>query len=108
MGAFGHHAAVSHLFVVTLVEDAINARGSHVHIADLNPAEEPAVELKPAFEVRCIEFVPAYGTGCGWRGAFGRRHRRVGSKDHNASALRVGHDGETKHAGNVGGGSQQL
>src|SRR5450432_4292869 len=35
LGSLGHHAPVAHLFVVALVEDAINAHWPHVHIADL-------------------------------------------------------------------------
>src|SRR4051794_9017622 len=77
LGRLGHHAAVAHLFVVALVEDAINAHCPHVHIASLGPTKELIVEIKPAFEVRCVEFVPTDGAGGGWCGAFRRRHRRV-------------------------------
>src|SRR4029079_9851376 len=104
MGSLGHHAAIAHWFAVAFIEDAINAHGSHIHIANLTPTKELVIELKYALEICCVEFVPADGTGGGWCGAFRRRHRRVGSKDHNGSALRVGHDGEAKHARNVGGG----
>jgi hypothetical protein len=82
--------------------------GPHVHISDLRPTKELVVELKSFFEIRCVEFMPTDGAGCGWRGAFRCRHRRVGSVDHNRGALRVRQDGKAQHAGNVGGGLPQL
>ena len=103
-GGFGHHAAVAHFLVVAFIEDAIDAHGPHVHIADLGPAKELVVEVESAFEVGCVELVPADGAGGRWRGALRRWHGRVGSEDHNGGALRIGHDGEAKHSGNVSGG----
>src|SRR3954452_19949708 len=101
MGSLGHYAAVAHLFVIALIEDAINPHGPHVHIVDLRPTKELVVKVKSSFEVSRVEFVPTDSTG-GWRcGAFGRRHCRIGSEDHNRGTLRVRHDGEAEHAGNV-------
>ena len=72
MGRFGHHASVAHFLVFTLIENAINAHWPHVHIADLSPAKELVVEVKPVFEIRCVEFVPTDRT---WGVAYVLRKR---------------------------------
>src|SRR3954465_15818180 len=108
MGRFSHHAAVTHFLVFALIEDAIKAHWSHVHIADLGPAEELVVEVKPVFEIRCVEFVPTVRSWGGrWR-AHRRGHGGVGSKDHDGGALGIGHDSEAKHAGHIGCRPQKI
>src|SRR3954465_13163421 len=102
MGRFSHHAAVTYFPVFPLIEDAIKAHWSHVHIADLGPAEELVVEIKPVFEIRCVEFVPTDRTWGGRCRAYRRWHGRVGSKDHDGGALGIGHDSKAKHAGHIG------
>src|SRR5713101_50879 len=99
MRRFGHHSAVAHSLVVALIEDAIYAHGTHIHIADLGPAKELVVEVESAFEVGCVELVPADRAGGRWCWALWRWHVRVGREDHDCGALRIGHDGEAKHAG---------
>jgi hypothetical protein len=68
------------LLVVAFIEDAIEAHGAHVHIADLGPAEELVVEVESGVEVGGVELVPADGAGSGRRGALGRGHGRVAVK----------------------------
>src|SRR3954462_12484306 len=102
-GGFPHPATVTHLLVVALIEDAIDTHRPHVHIVELGPSKKFVVEFKPAFEVGRVEFVPADATGGRRCGALRRWHGRVGGENDNRSPLGIGHDGETKHAGNVGG-----
>src|SRR4051794_38551661 len=49
-GGFPHPAAVTHLLVVALIEDAIDTHRPHVHIVELGPSKKFVVEFKPAFE----------------------------------------------------------
>ena len=39
---------------LAFIEEAIDAHGAHVHIADLGPAKELVVEVESAFEVGCV------------------------------------------------------
>src|SRR4051794_6505888 len=74
MGSLRHHAAVAHLFVLALIEDAIDTHLAHIHIADLRPAEELVVESKSGFEIGGVEFMPPDCSGRGRGGSLGSRH----------------------------------
>src|SRR5438270_3402961 len=99
LGGFPHHAAVTRLLVVALIEDAIDTHRPHVHIVELGPYKKFVVEIKSGFEVGRVEFVPADGTGGKRCGALRRGHGGVGGEDGNRGRLGIGHHGETKDAG---------